>query len=51
MIIVLLQGIIELILATDMAKHGEYMDKYKECLASGFDVKNDEHVKTVGCVN
>ena len=42
-----IQGIIELILATDMAKHGEFMDRYKQCLASGFDAKNEEHVKTV----
>lgn len=43
----LVQGIIELILATDMARHGEFMDNYKQCLSSGFDVKNEEHLKTV----
>ena len=42
-----MQGIIELILATDMARHGEFMDKYKQCLASGFDVNNDDHLQTV----
>lgn len=42
-----MQGIIELILATDMARHGEFMDRYKQCLSSGFDVKNEEHLKTV----
>ena len=42
-----MQGIIELILATDMARHGEFMEQYKKCLASGFDVQNEEHLKTV----
>ena len=42
-----MQGIIELILATDMAKHGEYMEKYKDMLTAGFDAKNEHHVNTV----
>ena len=43
----MLQGIIELILATDMAKHAEIMKKYSECLSGGFDKNNEEHVQLV----
>lgn len=47
----LVQGVIELILATDMARHGEFMDRYKQCLATGFDSKNEEHLQTVSWRN
>lgn len=38
-----MQGIIELILATDMARHTEFMDKYKQALSQGFDFECEEH--------
>lgn len=41
------QGIIELILSTDMAKHGEIMNKYSTVLNTGFDRENEEHVQLV----
>ena len=41
------QGIIELILSTDMAKHGEIMNKYSAVLNTGFDRENEEHVQLV----
>ena len=47
LISMLLQGIIELILATDMAKHGDIMKRYSECLNTGFDPENEEHVQLV----
>ena len=47
-----MQGIIELILATDMARHGEFMERLKQCLSAGFDAKNEDHLKIVsGLVN
>lgn len=36
------QGIITLILATDMARHGEIMEAFKDAVA-GFDFSNEEH--------
>lgn len=41
------QGMTMLILATDMARHGEIMESFKEKLASGFDFANKEHMDTV----
>ena len=37
------QGIIELILATDMARHTEYMERFNQVLKKGFDYNNEEH--------
>lgn len=38
-----MQGMIELILATDMAKHTEFMEKYKQALSKGFEFEFEEH--------
>lgn len=44
-----LQGMITLILATDMARHAEIMDSFKEKMEN-FDYSNEEHLTLVGCV-
>ena len=36
-----------LILATDMARHAEIMDSFKDKLAANFDFSNKEHMDTV----
>lgn len=36
-------GVIELILATDMAKHSGFMETFKKAVANGFNSSNDEH--------
>jgi hypothetical protein len=36
-----------LILATDMARHAEIMDSFKDKLATGFDFNSKEHMDTV----
>ena len=36
-----------LILATDMARHAEIMDSFKDKLAVNFDFNNKEHMDTV----
>lgn len=41
-----IQGIITLILATDMARHAEIMDSFKETMKN-FDYSNEEHVTLV----
>ena len=38
---------IELILATDMSRHTEIMEKFKSILTQGFDYNTDEHRKMV----
>ncbi|KAL5494444.1 hypothetical protein EMCRGX_G015779 [Ephydatia muelleri] len=38
-------GVIELILATDMAKHSGFMETFKKAVTGGFDSTNDEHKK------
>ena len=45
-ILALLQAIITLILATDMARHGEILDSFKQKV-DNFDFTNDEHVTCV----
>ena len=40
---------IELILATDMAKHSGFMETFKKAVTGGFDSTNDEHKKLVRC--
>ncbi|BFZ25968.1 hypothetical protein BsWGS_29006 [Bradybaena similaris] len=40
-------GMTMLILATDMARHGEIMESFKDKLAVGFDDKNKEHLDTL----
>lgn len=40
------QGIITLILATDMARHGEILDSFKQKV-DNFDFTNEEHVTCV----
>lgn len=44
------QGMITLILATDMARHAEIMDSFKEKMEN-FDYSNEEHLTLVGCVS
>lgn len=46
-----LQGITMLILATDMARHAEIMESFKDKLAAGFDNKNKDHLDTVRVVS
>lgn len=41
-----LQGMITLILATDMARHAEIMDSFKEKMEN-FDYSNEEHMTLV----
>lgn len=36
-----------LILATDMARHAEIMENFKERLGVGFDSKSKDHIDTV----
>ncbi|XP_041425130.1 high affinity cGMP-specific 3',5'-cyclic phosphodiesterase 9A-like isoform X2 [Xenopus laevis] len=43
------QSIIRLILATDMARHGEILESFKKVLPS-FDFSNEDHVKTLQMV-
>lgn len=43
------QGMITLILATDMARHAEIMDAFKDKLES-FDYSNEEHVTLVSAL-
>ncbi|XP_030833794.1 high affinity cGMP-specific 3',5'-cyclic phosphodiesterase 9A isoform X2 [Strongylocentrotus purpuratus] len=38
------QGIIMLIMATDMARHSEILDQFKAQVESGFDFSNQEHL-------
>jgi len=38
-----------LILATDMARHGEILVSFKDKIEFGFDYKDKEHVDTVIC--
>lgn len=45
-----IQGMITLILATDMARHAEIMDSFKEKMEN-FDYSNEEHLTLVGCVS
>ena len=40
------QAIITLILATDMARHGEILDSFKQKV-DNFDFTNEEHVRCV----
>ncbi|XP_044133512.1 high affinity cGMP-specific 3',5'-cyclic phosphodiesterase 9A-like [Bufo gargarizans] len=40
------QSIIRLILATDMARHGDILESFKQ-IVSNFDFSNEEHVKTL----
>lgn len=42
----LFQAIITLILATDMARHGEILDSFRQKV-DNFDFTNEEHVKCV----
>lgn len=44
-----IQGMITLILATDMARHAEIMDSFKEKMEN-FDYSNEEHLTLVGCI-
>ena len=41
------QGITQLILATDMARHSEIIESFKAKQENGFDYKNKEHLDTV----
>ncbi|XP_022090875.1 high affinity cGMP-specific 3',5'-cyclic phosphodiesterase 9A-like isoform X2 [Acanthaster planci] len=41
---VIRQGIIMLILATDMARHSEILDQFKKYVESGFNFNNEEHL-------
>ena len=41
-----IQGMITLILATDMARHAEIMDSFKEKMEN-FDYSNEEHMTLV----
>lgn len=43
------QGTITLILATDMARHGEILDSFKQKV-DNFDFRNEEHVTCVSFV-
>lgn len=45
-----LKGIITLILATDMARHGEILDKFKPKVET-FDFSNEEHKISVSKIN
>ncbi|KAL5019659.1 hypothetical protein ScPMuIL_002551 [Solemya velum] len=40
-------GITSLILATDMAKHGDIMSNFKAKIEQGFDYNNSEHIDTL----
>ena len=42
-----LQGIINLILATDMARHSEILADFDRLVVSGFSFSNEEHIKQV----
>ena len=41
------QGVIMLILATDMARHNEILEAFKAKVAKGFDFNSDEAVNAV----
>ena len=43
------QGIIMLILATDMARHNEILDAFKSQISQGFDFAKEEAVNAVNC--
>ncbi|KAL8624536.1 High affinity cAMP-specific and IBMX-insensitive 3',5'-cyclic phosphodiesterase 9A [Nucella lapillus] len=43
-------GMTMLILATDMARHAEIMDSFKDKLVTGFDLSNKEHMDTLKMV-
>ncbi|XP_033641330.1 high affinity cGMP-specific 3',5'-cyclic phosphodiesterase 9A-like [Asterias rubens] len=38
------QGVIMLILATDMARHSEILDQFKKYVKNGFEISNEEHL-------
>ena len=42
-----LQGVIMLILATDMARHSEILDQFKKYVKNGFEISNEEHLNYV----
>jgi len=42
-----LQGVTQLILATDMARHSEIIESFKSKLDGKFDFKNKDHIDTV----
>lgn len=41
------EGIIRCILATDMARHNEILDQFREAIEEGFDFTNKVHVNLV----
>ena len=41
------QGMISLILATDMARHSEILDKFKSQVEGNFDFNSAEHLNSV----
>ena len=45
------QDMVMLILATDMARHGEIIESFKTKVEGGFDLSNEEHLKTVSLIN
>ncbi|XP_033119809.1 high affinity cGMP-specific 3',5'-cyclic phosphodiesterase 9A-like [Anneissia japonica] len=44
------QEMITLILATDMASHGDVMNKFKSQIEQGFDYSNEDHLKSLKMV-
>ena len=46
-----LQGIINLILATDMARHSEILADFDKTVAGGFSFSNAEHIKMVSILH
>ena len=44
------QGIIMLIMATDMARHSEILDQFKAQVESGFNFDNQEHLNYVSLI-
>ncbi len=44
------QGMISLILATDMARHSEILDKFKSQVEGNFDFNSAEHLNSVSVI-
>lgn len=45
-----LNTINKLILATDMGQHAKYMEKFKECISSGLDLRDEKHKMLTLCI-
>lgn len=43
----LFQSVIQLILATDMSRHNELMETFKNYVTSGFDFSSENHMTSV----